>query len=516
MLGAASAIEASPIAASRVGAHAVEERMVESLQRWTKWMGGPVWLPLILALELALVASLAFDPSITLGLVGAVAVAVAVMERPLLGVLVLIFARLLSTGATIFFRIGRMGIGPFEPALILCLAAIVFYAVFHRTRIWSDFPWRTPFLAMSGWIGLSGMWSVSVSDTVGELIPLALVFANALVILTFVKEWRDFRWAIYAWVVTCALIGGLSLVADKLPFLDTASFQAAAGGGRSTGLGQQPNWYAMNLMFIIPTTFGMALVEKGKWIRIGLVAAGAWIFYSMLGSGSRGGAYATLIGGFLVALGHAGFRKWFLRIAAGTAVLGVAIVAANFSGAAALTRVTSNGLTLNQSYRQWNWEVCWSMFKDTWGLGIGAGGYEDLLPAYNFYVSESLYDYPHGIFWEFLAHYGVVGLFLLGWLIVAIGLMARDMVRLTRGTVAEVVAWTMPAAMLGYFAWSFVEFTITEKPFWEFLAVYTALYLIARRAAAGGPPIPAWTHRPVLPWKRKQPVVTDVSAPGQG
>ncbi|MCK6503578.1 O-antigen ligase family protein [Myxococcota bacterium] len=489
--------------------------MVETLQRWTKWMGGPVWLPLILALEVGLVASLAIDPRITLGLVGAIAMAVAVMERPLLGVLALIFARLLSTGATIFFRIGRMGIGPFEPALFLCLAAIVFYAVFHRTRIWSAFPWRTPFLAMTGWIGLSGLWSVSVSETIGELIPLGLVFANALVILTFVRDWRDFRWVLYTWILTCVFIGGLSLVADKLSFLQAASFKAAEGGGRSTGLGQQPNWYAMNLMFIIPTTFGLALVERSKWLRLGLIGSGAWIFYSMLGSGSRGGAYATLIGGFLVALAHPGFRKWFLRIAAGTAVVGFAIVAANFSGAAALSRVTSNGLSLNQSYRQWNWEVCWKMFQDTWGLGIGAGGYEDLLPSYNYFVSESLYDYPHGIFWEFLAHYGVVGLFLLGWLIVAIMLMAREIVRLTRGTVAEVIAWTMPAAMLGYFAWSFVEFTITEKPFWEFLAVYTALYLIARRAAAGGTPIPAWTDRPVLPWgKKKSP--PEPSAAGQG
>jgi hypothetical protein len=51
----------------------------------------------------------------------------------------------------------------------------------------------------------------------------------------------------------------------------------------------------------------------------------------------------------------------------------------------------------------------------------------------------------------------------------------------------------MPASMAGYFAWSFVEFSLDEKPFWEWLAVYTALHLIARRAARGeGPAIPPW------------------------
>jgi hypothetical protein len=48
-------------------------------------------------------------------------------------------------------------------------------------------------------------------------------------------------------------------------------------------------------------------------------------------------------------------------------------------------------------------------------------------------------------------------------------------VALTTGTVAGVYAWTMPAAMLGYFAWSCLEVTLNEKPFWEWLALYTAL-----------------------------------------
>jgi len=463
-------------------------------------MGGPVVLPLILALELGLVATLAIDWRITLGLVFAVAGAILVMERPLLGVALLIFARLLSTGATIFFRIGHMGIGPFEPALVLCLAALTFYAVFHRTLVWPAWPWKGPFLAILAWVSVSIFWSYSAKDTIGEIIPLCLVMANAMVILAFTRDWHDFRLLLYVWIGSCVFIGIISQFADHFTFLSTTSFQAAAGGNRETGLGQQPNWFAMNLMFIIPSTFGLALVERDKWLKIGLVGAGSFVFYHMLQSGSRGGAYATLIGGGLVALANRSFRRWFLRIAAVTGSIGALIVAANFSGAQALLRVTSNGLSMNENYRQWNWEVCWSMFKDTYGLGIGAGGYEDLLPQYNYYVSESLYDYPHGIFWEFLAHYGVVGLGLLAWLILAIALMTREVVRMTRGTVAEVLAWTMPAAMLGYFAWSFVEFTITEKPFWEFLSLYTALYLVARRAKAGGPPIPPWTNRLRAPW----------------
>lgn len=466
-----------------------ERRTLPDTWRWAAWG------LLVLAVELLLVGTIAVEPLFSVGLVVACAGALAVLERPLLGVLLLIVARLLSTGALVFFRIGKMGIGPFEPALLLCLGALVFHAVFHRRTVWVAFPWKAPLLGFMALTAVSVFWNQSAKDAVADLIPMGLVLANALVILVFIRRYSDFRLLLLVWVAACVLIGILNQFSAQLTFLQTAAFKAAAGGGRSTGLGQQPNWYAMNLMFIIPTAFGLALVERGRLLKLALIGAGGFIFYSMLQSGSRGGAYATLIGGMLVALAHPVFRKWFLRIGIASVALGGFIIAADIGSARALTRVTSNALVLTQNYRFWNWEVCWKMFQDTYGLGIGAGGYEDLLPSYNYYVAQSLYDYPHGIFWEQLAHFGVPGLMMLGWLLAAIFRMSSEVIRLTRGTEAEVVAWTMPAAMLGYFAWSFVEFTLIEKPFWEFLAAYTALLMIARRAAQGEEALPAWDRR---------------------
>ena len=50
------------------------------------------------------------------------------------------------------------------------------------------------------------------------------------------------------------------------------------------------------------------------------------------------------------------------------------------------------------------------------------------------------------------------------------------------------ISRAFPASMLGYVAWSFVEFTLAEKPFWEWLALYTALTLALQR----GERPPAW------------------------
>jgi len=322
---------------------------------------------------------------------------------------------------------------------------------------------------------------------------MAMVLANGMVILAFVRTWEDFRLMIWAWIGACVLIGVLALSTDALGIsTGDVSFKAASGGGRETGLGQQPNWFAMNLMFVIHTCFGLTLLERNRLAQGVLIASGFFIFIMMLKSGSRGSAYATLIGGVLVALGHPIFRRWFLRFAIAT--VGIFAVGMMFDiadSAKALSRISSN-VSLNQNYRELNWLTCLQMFRDTWGLGIGAGGYETLLPTYNNYVAQSLYDYPHGIFWQIVAHYGVVGLGIIGWLAVAVGRMTRDLIRWSRGTGAEVLAWTMPAAMLGYIAWSFLEFTLNDKPFWEFLALYTALYLIVKRSRDEGWALPAW------------------------
>ena len=146
------------------------------------------------------------------------------------------------------------------------------------------------------------------------------------------------------------------------------------------------------------------------------------------------------------------------------------------------------GVSLEQNYRPWNWTACVQMFTDTYGRGIGVGGYETLLPQYNYLLSQSLYTYPHGIFWEVIAHYGIVGLGLVTWLVFVVIKMSADTIRLARGTEAVVFAWAFPASMLGYVAWSFVEFTLAEKPFWEWLALYTALTLALQR----GERPPAW------------------------
>jgi len=462
------------------------------LERWTSWIGGPYGLLVVLGLQVALALIFAFSPMATVAIIGALGAVAVVVEYPVLGVGALIAARLLSTGAVVFFRIGHMGIGPFEPALMLSAGALVVHAVTNRLPLALRWTWRTPFVLFCGFAAVSVLWCVDKGDAIGDLIPLALILANAIVILTFIRTWRQFLWMMRAWFATTVFIGILTLMLDALGIqVGSVTFKAASGGGRETGLGQQPNWFAMNQYFGLLPSFGIALLEKRPLRRAALMLGSLFILFMMLKSGSRGGAYALVVAMTALGLGNAGFRKWFLRASLVLGAVFAVGIGFDVGGSAkALMRIGSS-VAIEENYRPLNWEACVQMFLDTYGRGIGAGGYEELLPQYNNYLAESLYDYPHGIFWEVIAHYGVVGLALVIWLVVvAIG-MTRRLIVAARGTEAEVFAWTMPATILGYAAWSFVEFTFAEKPLWEFLALMTALHsvVLSERTFAE---VPSW------------------------
>ncbi len=477
-------------------------RLSPRIERAFRWCGAWYVLLGILVVQAVLALVLAWEWRVAVALVLGVAVVFTVLERPVLGVALLVAARLLDTSANAFLRIGRTNIGFFEPILLLALVAAAVHVVQRRRAVVTSWPWLLPFLAFFGFACLSLAWSADRGEGLSEILTLCVVLANATVILTFVRTPGDFLFVLYAWIAASVAIGALGIASEVLGIEDSGPWKAAAGGGRETGLGQQPNWYAMTLMFIVHTTFGLALVQRRRLWRWVLVAAGLFVFVSQMRSGSRGGTYAILIGGLLAALAQPLFRKWFLRfLVLFVVIFTVAVVADLGATSRAFLRIWDNLDYTWGNVRGMNWQVCLRMFHDTWGLGIGAGGYVTRLQDYSWYLYQSVYRYPHGIAWGLLAHYGVAGILLFGWLAVTVLVMARRLANWTRDSLLHVVAWTMPATMLGYAAWSFVEFEYNEKPFWEFLSLYTALYLVVREAVRTGTPLPAAPE----PWSRAGP-----------
>lgn len=451
----------------------------------------------ILAVQVVLLAIWVVDWRVPVVLAGGFVAATVMLDRPVWTVGVMLAARLVATTTTSFFSIGSISIGLFEPVLALAALALGLRAVFTQRPLWFSWPWKTVYLVHLGWmvVGLFG-WSLKLSDGLKDILPLVIIFSTSTVIIAFVESWTDVKLMLWIWIATCVGIGVLTFAGPYIGMTDYSSQWKAASGGRSTGLGQQPNWFSMNLMFVVHSTAAFALVQKRASLRWGLLVACLFIFFTQMTSGSRGGAYSIVIGGMLVSLGQPMFRKWFFGLSAGAlGIVFVAVTTGLFDLGSGWNRIINNiDVLFAEDIRGMNWYACWEMFRDSFGRGIGPGGYIDYLAKYSWFIFESVYRYPHGIFWGEMAHGGVPGIMLLIAMVLVITRMTWQTIQDTKGTEAEVLAWSMPASMAGYFAWSFVEFNYDEKPFWEWLALYTALHLVAKRAKEGKTaPIPEWT-----------------------
>ncbi|MED5374624.1 MAG: O-antigen ligase family protein [Myxococcota bacterium] len=451
----------------------------------------PWALAAVLLAEAGLLVGMLVDPRLPAALVFAVLAVLVVLSRPIWGVGVLIASRIISTNALTIVRAGSFGLGLFEVVALLCLIALAWQAMRKKVEIFQDWPWRIPLLAFLGFGLISLSWSVKPGEGMGDLVPILPILLNTTLVLAFTKSWQDFRTLAWFWLGATVTVCLMTVAAGALGIeVGSVSFQAAAGGNRETGLGQQPNWFAMTLFFCVPLSGAMAMAEPTRKLRLLALALGIFVAGIMLSSGSRGGAFATLIGAGLMSLANPRIRRIVVRVAFPLALLlGIAVLLDIGGLQRPLERIGGGGLVIQQDYRPWNWSACWGMFRDTWGRGIGAGGYSTLLPDYNYRVSTTQYDYPHGVFWQILAHFGVVGLGLFGWMVQRVFTTARAAFQQAKGTAAEPYVWAMPTAMVGYAAWTFVEFEYAEKPFWEFLALFTALALLLQRGVS----VPSWS-----------------------
>ena len=442
-------------------------------------------------MQVVLVLLMFIDWRLPILAVSGVAVVGASLQWPLVGICLLLAARLISTGGMTFVRIGGMALGLFEPVLLIALSAFVYHIAFKRISITRPFPWRKPFLLLALWIGVGLLWSSARSAGIQDLVALAIITTTVTLILTFVRSYDDFLVCAKAWVGASLIIAVLSVTLDFSA--GGAEFEAAASGGRETGLGQQPNWFAMNLMYSVLLSFSLALLQRRAAWRFAYVGVAIVIFLAQLRSGSRGGLYAIAIAGLVVAMFHPVLRAWIRRFAVFVCLV-FAFYLFTETGTAtakAIFRLSSNiGHIFGSSFRGQNWLACGQMFADTYGIGMGAGGYPELIKDYSWRVYNSVYRYPHGIFWGVMAHQGIVGMFAYFWLVACVFKMAAQLVSWTRGSAIAVFAWSMPATMLGYFMWSFFEFNLDDKPFWEFLGLYTALYLAVERTIKEGKPLP--------------------------
>jgi O-antigen ligase len=450
------------------------------------------WLLALGLLGVQLVAAASFFVDLRLPFIVFAAVCGVVIgfERPLAGVALLIAGRLTSTGATAWFRLGKVNIDLFEVSLMLAVAALTAHAAMHKKKVALDLPWQSPVIGFLLFQFLTLGWTRNFGECVKGILATCILLATTMVILQFSRRWEDLRLLLFVWIAASLFVSLASLTG--LTDSSSNAFQMAAGS-RAGGFGQQPNWFAMNLMYGVMMCVALALIEKNAILRLFFFGASLVVFFAQMTSGSRGGTAAIFIGAGIAALFEPRIRRiimWTVPIVALVVFVVIFFDLGDASNAFGRVFSESSGQVLGKSVRVSNWTVCLEMFRDTWGLGIGGGGYEDLLPKYDYWLSNSQYTYPHGIFWGMVAHFGVIGLLLYAWFIAMVGKMSLQMLQWTgdarwkEASDMRVIALCMLGTLIGYWAWSFAEFNYDDKPFWEFLGLFTALWWVIRERRA--------------------------------
>ena len=449
-------------------------------QRALIWIG--IGLVQILFLVLLLI-----DPLWALALVFSLAIVVVSLRYPFALVVGVMAARL-AANRSMSWQLGPMFVGPFEPLFVLAFAYALIRSVNQRRSRLQDFPAGKLLLALAVWVGLSLGWSGDKGNGLVAFIRIAYEVALVWLLASEIRTPKRFHTAIWTWLIVAGVLGMAGVIVgtqgEAEVIYGDVNFQSMSAGGRFGGLGQHPNWFGMSMAFGVNPAFAMAYVERSRSKRWGLVGIAMVLLVAAISTGSRGAVWGTGVGSVFLALNNERLRLFLYRY---WFVIAITFAVALLFGAGALTsaffRVATRGIdTFWQGNTRFaNWDACYRMCVETYGLGVGAGSYLQALPRFNERLLLSDSAYPHGIMWDVMAHYGIVGLSLMTAVILTVIKAFRSAIQAVRGTVVEFWLIGMAAALVGYGAHSLVEFHLIDKPFWAFLGVSLGLILAARK-----------------------------------
>lgn len=443
---------------------------------------------LIVGVQCLLAALLLVDVRLPFFLLVAAAATLFAYAWPVWTVYIVLAARVVTTTAT-SFRVGPVSLGLFEPSFALAYLVYLLRATVERRSILRSTPVTLPIVTFTAYCVLSTFWSPDVGDSIHETVIAVIFTFGFILVSSAIREARQFEQALWIYVtVTCGYgILGMVLGTSDSTIYSDVQFKIMEGGGRTGGLGQQPNWFAMNLAFAVNPGFALAFVQRDWWKRWLLMGLTLTTIFAMITSGSRGGTWSVGIGILWVSLFNPRIRRFFVKYwLAGAMVFAIFMTFSIGNYSSAFTRIATQGIgtIIEGDVRISNWLACIQMAKETWGFGIGPGGYEVFIEHINAKIADSDQKYPHGIIWGLIAHQGVFGVL---FFIVLVQRTFHHFYKAwsgVRGTRLEYYLLGASAAIIGYHCHGLIEFEIHDKPFWEFFGLFWALILISQRAAA--------------------------------
>lgn len=353
-------------------------------------------------------------------------------------------------------------------------------------------------LASTAWAESTDLADAALAE---QLRGVAILFLVAVLAATR----RRFALACAVLVGTSAILAFLGIVQGVSgetwgEFLGLARIKHAQIYGdvfesRVAGPFGDPNFFAQNLLLVLPLAVTLAWMARSAGTRLATVAAAASIVGGIFFTYSRGAALAVAVQALLaIPLLAATYRRKVLG-AAVVLLIALLVLPTGFATRlATISELLPGEQTVTDpdssfEKRRVVTGAAWRMFLDHPALGVGAGNYTVHFDRYAAEMDSAgreylapdgdQHQYPHNLYLEVASETGFAGLLAFLVLVTGAVLLLHDPA-LARARDAQLGAWAraLSIGLAGYLVAAIFLHGQFQRPFWLVLGLVSALHAI--------------------------------------
>ena len=336
-----------------------------------------------------------------------------------------------------------------------------------------------------GWTFVSLFWAVNVGVAGGDALQIAQAMLFMFIVYSAVSEPRHLRWLLWAFIGGATFTAVVGLKATP-PDRFSALGQERLGGGIG-----DPNYLAAFLVPAIVFALFMFAASRGIFQRWLLMSSIVICSLALFRTESRGGLVASAVVLVVAVLLAGPVRFHALALISMIASFGVFYYTL-VAPPEALARITEFRGADQGSGRVDLWEVAVQVFRDHPIIGVGAGNFRVVEPAYAItdinlrspHLIVDLTKVVHNTYLHLLTEIGLIGLALFVSIIVAaIGLGMRAIKKFSerRDLEMEILARGLVVGTIGMLAAFLFISAQHEKQLPLLLGALAALFAISRR-----------------------------------
>lgn len=254
-----------------------------------------------------------------------------------------------------------------------------------------------------------------------------------------------------------------------------------------------PNYYSLSALLCLPLSYYLLAGCRAQWQRWICVGSIAITLPALILAASRGALVGLAVGLAMIAVRSSRRARTLTAL---VVILAPALLLAPSSPLQRLLNPTRADL-ISTDARAGHWAAALEMIREHWLLGVGAGNFKSLAPAFG--LQEKIQPHiAHNTYLEIAAEMGLPGLILFGLVIAYAFGTLRRVARRTKATgpaLVHAASQGIQTALASYLVSAVFLSAQYQKLFWLIVFVTMCLPDLAMKALPVAAPVHNTTHR---------------------